>query len=197
MTKTKQKSLFWALLCCLLLAAVMLSACGKKPAEPETPVQPPETKTVAEQLTEQDFAKMAEAKTEFIGDHVATGKVLSLSLLAPYNKNGMELKTTEQPYQIIVEYDIPEKESAQYSDTDIEMMATMTAFNCFILIDNVDEVSLQVDYTGADGSAKQFKKLWQRKDFEDMCEVDVRNMANDPNLWSTAVSAYVKEATAQ
>ena len=195
--KQQKKKYGWlrlALFGSLCILGLALAGCGQEQT-PTAPGEEPDAttpqQTVAEQLKQQDFATMAEAKTEYLGDNSATGQILGFSLLAPYNQEGFAMQTETEPYGIAAAYVLPVE--AGFSAGEVQQMADMTAMNCFVLINNVDEVELTI--TNAAVSEEPQEYTYTRQQFENMCEMDVRSLADQPQLWQTAVAAYVDGKT--
>jgi len=141
-----------------------------------------------------DFEAMAEAKTLYVGDPSAVGNVLSFSPLKEYNYTGMSLQTDTEPYGITLNYIIAQPNL--YSPEEITEMAYLTAMNCFVLIDNVGTVTINVEnYYTEDGKIEPLHRrdgyTFNRVSFNGDYKRDVREFAAAPSLWRQAVENYI------
>ena len=194
--KKKKNGAF--LLILLLGASLLLSACVGSQKHPSLLHEETSEHVIAENLPAwcknmKDFTALADLATPYVGNASAVGQVLGVSPLASYNYSGMSLQTTSEPYGIRLNYIIPEPDL--YTRTELKQMADLTALNCFVLIDNLGEVSLKIDfYYTEDGSIEPFHDamaiVYQRDDVAASFGQDVRKFAKEPTQWRDAVIAY-------
>ncbi len=138
---------------------------------------------------------MAAAKTPYVGNNSAVGKVLSFSPLKAYNYTGMSLQTVTEPYGITLNYIIAQPNL--FTQEEITAMAYLTAMNCFVLIDNVGTVDINVEnyYTENDKIEPLHRRdsyAFDRTCFDADYRRDVRQFADDLALWRQAVQNYIK-----
>ncbi len=181
----------------LLLTAVILTACvvpGKDNAQ-EISDTGGDGDLPAWCTPMSDFSAMAAAKTPYVGNASAVGKVLSFSPLKSYNYTGMSLQTVAEPYGITLNYIIAQPNL--FTQEEIAAMAYLTAMNCFVLIDNVGTVVISVEnyYTEDDKIEPLHRRdsyAYDRACFDADYGRDVREFADDPTLWRQAVKSYIK-----
>lgn len=105
-----------------------------------------ESKTVIEQIYD--------TKMLYVGNHINVRKVIgTLEWPEGIQWNGMELQTKEEPYGIIMNYKIVDKEDISFYDEDIKERVIdgtffyKNAILMFSLIDNVDNISINLEDT--------------------------------------------------
>ncbi|MEG1501741.1 MAG: DUF4825 domain-containing protein, partial [Clostridiales bacterium] len=132
-------------------------------------------------LDNRDYDAYASLKTPYLGDNVATSKVLSISPLAPYAQNGFSMKTDKRPYELAIDFKIDEW--GKYKNKELNAMVYITALDTFALIDNLDVLTIAVDGYLADGSG--FSSAWvvDRGTLEKDWQVKTADLAANPQLW--------------
>lgn len=103
-------------------------------------------------------------KDSFVGDNSAIGNIAN-QLLGAEQLNGFELKTTEEPYGIILNYDWTESEQ-EYKETVIYNAAFL-----FALVQNVDWITFDSDI-GEYTITKETMQDWYGKELSEVNNED-------------------------
>ncbi len=180
------------LLLALVVAATLLTSCLPNPSdtsqEEASTFEPPRYQSVKQALLSMDYAAAAaELHNPYVGNHIATGKVAGLSLLNPYNTTGMELFTAERPYGMRLEYELTEENP--FRPEELDAILWVTALNCFVLIDNLDQVFFQVTTTVEDGQQVNQYQFDRAK----MLAEDPGVLLDDPAAWRQTVSDHLAD----
>ena len=133
-------------------------------------------------------------KDSFVGDNSAVGNIVN-QLPGVEQLNGFELKTNEEPYGIILNYDWTESEQ-EYKETVINNVTFL-----FTLVQNVDWITFNSnvgDYT----ITKEILHEWYEIELSEVQNEDelrdlIQEYLEDENKVNQLLKVSVKEATSQ
>ena len=133
-------------------------------------------------------------KDSFVGDNSAVGNIVN-QLPGAEQLNGFELKTNEEPYGIILNYDWTESEQ-EYKETVIYNVTFL-----FTLVQNVDWITFNSnigDYT----ITKEILHEWYEIELSEVQNEDelrdlIQEYLEDENKVNQLLKVSVKEATSQ
>lgn len=123
--------------------------------------------------------KLMEYKETYIGDAPGVGSILRILDYSEYLDKGIELKTSEQPYKLIVNYSKFEPEYA---------ILLKNAQAIFSLVTNVDMITFNIGVLDDEASQEvDMQYCFRRQNLEKIFNRDLKEYANDVSLWKADI----------
>ena len=132
--------------------------------------------TNPKQEKEESLAQqLLQYKTQYVGDNSKVGNMI---YLLPYPElvqyHSFELKTSEEPYEVTVNFDTDASTMNYYDDVTTQEQFKRNAFILFALIENVEGINFILH-----GDAKELKLHYERGDANAELGCDVREFAKN------------------